>query len=83
MIVEAIREKLEQDPFVPFLIRASSGKTYRVSNPGLVVLLKTRMFVAEPRSDRSATIPYLHVAAVEEFGGSNGNGHRRKPRRNR
>ena len=76
MIHETIREKLEQEPFVPFLIRASSGQAYKVSNPSLVVLMKSKVFVAQPRSDRSATIPYLHIAGVEE----SGNGRARGPR---
>lgn len=81
MIAGAIREKLEQSPFVPFVIRAGSGEGYKVSNPGLVVLMKTRLFVAEPRSDRSATVPYLHVAGVEELGNGESNGHRPTGRR--
>jgi hypothetical protein len=36
--------------------------------------MRTKLFVAEPRSDRSATVPYLHVAGVEEVGNGNGNG---------
>jgi hypothetical protein len=81
MIQETIRDKLEQTPFVPFLIRASSGKAYRVSDPGLVVLMKSKLFIAEARSDRSATIPYLHIAGVEEPG--NGRVRARRPPRRR
>jgi len=76
MIQETIREKLEQTPFAPFYIRASSGQACRVSNPALVVLMKSKLFVAEARSDRYATIPYLHIAGVEETG----NGHARGTR---
>jgi hypothetical protein len=83
MIAETLRDKLAQEPFVPFIIRASSGQAYRVANPELVVLQRTKVFVGEPRSDRSATIPYLHVAAVEELDNGNGNGHKRPRRRNR
>ena len=79
MIHATIREKLEQVPFIPFLIRASSGQAYKVSNPSLVVLMKSKVFVAQPRSDRSATIPYLHIAGLEE----SGNGRARGPRSSR
>jgi len=79
MIQETLRDKLEQMPFVPFLIRASSGQAYKVSDPSLVVLMKSMVFVAEPRSDRSATIPFLLIAGVEESG--NGNSRGRRPRR--
>jgi len=81
MIQETIREKLEQVPFVPFLIRASSGHAYKVTDPSLVVLMKTKVFVAEPRSDRSATVPYLHVAGVEESGNGTSRGVRQRRKR--
>ncbi len=80
MIAETIREKLAQGPFEPFVVRASSGAAYRVSNPDLVVLMRSKVFIAVPNSDRSATVPYLHIAGVEEVG----NGHpRRTPRARR
>lgn len=84
MISETIKEKLAHDPFQPFIIRSSSGEGYRVSSPDMIVLMKTKVFVAEPRSDRAATVSYLHIAAIEELG--NGNGHhggRSRPKRRR
>ncbi len=78
---KTIREKLEQVPFVPFLIRASSGQAYKVFDPSLVVLMKTKVFVAEPRSDRSATVPYLHIAGVEESGNGAPRGGRQRRKR--
>lgn len=81
MIVDTIREKLQQVPFEPFVICASSGVGYKVAAPDLVVLMKTKMFVAEGRSDRSATISYLHIAAVEES--SSGHSRSAGPRRRR
>jgi len=72
MIVETIRDKLAQQPFVPFVVRTSSGHGYKVSNPDLIVLMKSKAFIAEPRSDRAATISYLHITAIEELA----NGHR-------
>ncbi|MCG3129153.1 MAG: hypothetical protein CHACPFDD_04063 [Phycisphaerae bacterium] len=65
MSAESIRELLEREPFHPFRIRASSGMAYDVRNPGLVVLMKSQVLVAEPKSDRYALIPFLHVAGVE------------------
>lgn len=73
MISETIKEKLAQHPFEPFIIRSSSGQGYKVSSPDMIVLMKSKVFVAEPRSDRAATVSYLHIAAIEELG--NGNGH--------
>jgi len=73
VISETIKEKLAQHPFEPFVIRSSSGHGYKVTSPDLIVLMKSKVFVAEPRSDRAATVSYLHIVAIEEPG--NGNGH--------
>lgn len=65
MIASTIRDMLEQEPFQPFLIRASSGRAYPVRDPELVVLMKSSVFIATPNSDHAATLPYLHITAVE------------------
>lgn len=72
MIAETLKETLARQPFEPFVIRASSGQGYKVAGRELVVLMRTKVFVAEPRSDRAATVSYLHIASIEELG----NGHR-------
>lgn len=74
MISETIRERLQTDPFVPFVIRTSSGHGYRVAGPDLAVVMKSKVFIAEPRSDRSATVSYLHITAVEDVEGNRGTG---------
>lgn len=81
MSLDSIRELVARHPFHPFVIRASSGQSYIVADPGLLVLMKTKVFIAEPRSDRAATIPYLHIAAVEETGNGATRRGRRTPRR--
>ncbi|HYE61647.1 MAG TPA: hypothetical protein VD997_06600 [Phycisphaerales bacterium] len=68
MIVDDLRERLEQEPFEPFRVISSSGRAVTVSNPDLVVLMKSAVFIAEPNSDRWAHIPYLHIAALESGG---------------
>lgn len=79
MIVDSIKDKLAQQPFEPFVIRTSGGQGYKVSGPDLVVLMKSKLFVAEPRSDRSATVSYLHIASIEELGnGLAGEPHKRR-----
>lgn len=83
VISETIKEKLARQPFEPFVIRSSSGHGYKVSSPDLIVLMKTKVFVAEPRSDRAATVSYLHIAAIEETGYGHGNGHSKSSRRRR
>ncbi|MCC6358026.1 MAG: hypothetical protein IT450_04730 [Phycisphaerales bacterium] len=80
MTVESIRELLDRSPFHPFRVCASSGAAYDVRNPDLVVVMKSQLLIAEPKSDRYALIPFLHVAGIELI--SNGQSPRsRKPRR--
>lgn len=69
---ENIREKLERQPFEPFRVRVTSGDSYVIRNPDLVVVMKSELFLAEPNSDRHVFVPLLHVAAVESMGGANG-----------
>ena len=82
MISQTLKEKIAQEPFEPFVIRSSSGNGYKVSSPDLIVLMKTKVFVAEPQSDRAATVSYLHIAAIEEPGTGNGR-HAPRPGRKR
>lgn len=77
MTVASIRELVEGDPFHPFRIRASSGATFEVRNPSLVVVMKSQILIAEQKSDKYALIPFLHVAGVEVIG----NGHPSRPDR--
>lgn len=79
MIVSDIKERLAKEPFEPFRIRSSSGEAYEVSSPFLVALMKSKIFIAYPNSDRWAELSYLHVASLESSGnGHSGRGHRRK-----
>ena len=71
-MVDSIRELLVTEPFHPFRIRASSGTAYEVRNPGLVVILKSQVLVAEPNSDRYSLVPFLHVAGVDMIDGRSG-----------
>jgi len=77
MVAKELQELLDQDPFEPFRIRLSSGDVYEIRDPALTVAMRSRLFIAFPRTDRWTFIPFLHIAAVEKLG--NGNGH--KPRR--
>lgn len=77
MILNDIRERLSRDPFEPFLIRSSSGEGYAIANPHLVALMKSKVFIAFPNSDRWTELSYLHVAALESLT----NGHAKRTRR--
>lgn len=39
-----------------------------IRNPGLTVVMRSRLLVADPDSHRYTLIPFLHIAAVETAG---------------
>lgn len=79
VIATTIRDMLTRDPFEPFRIVSSSGEAFIVRDPQTVALMKSEVFIAQPRSDRRTFIPYLHIATVETM--TNGHAPRRSRRR--
>lgn len=74
MIADTIREMLTRDPFEPFRIATSGGESFIIRDPQTVALMKSQVFIAQPRSDRHTYIPLLHVVTVESIA----SGRRRK-----
>ena len=68
MSSEALRKFLDREPFEPFRVGLNSGHAYEVRNPGLTVVMRSRLLIADPDSDRYTLIPFLHIAAVETIG---------------
>lgn len=68
MSSEELREFLEREPFEPIRIRLSTGDVYDIKNPGLTVVMRSRLLVAAPDSDKYTLIPFLHIAAIETAG---------------
>jgi len=68
MGTDELREFLDREPFEPLRVRLSSGDAYEIRNPGLAVVMRSRLLVADPESDRYTLIPFLHIAAVETVG---------------
>ena len=67
---KTIKEMLEREPFDPFTIVMSSGERYDIRNPGLVVPMPNRVFIAMPAenqqpSDQYILCSYLHITAVK------------------
>jgi hypothetical protein len=77
MTADELREFLEREPFEPVRVRLSSGDAYEIRNPGLAVVMRSRLFIASPGTDRWTLIPFLHIAAVKTLA----NGHARRPPR--
>lgn len=75
---ENIRELLNRDPFLPFRLIMTRGKTYEVVGPNSAVLLKSEVFIIFPDGERWAHVPFLHIASIETVSDDRG---RRTPRR--
>lgn len=79
MGTDDLRSLLTRDPFVPFRVRLTRGDHYDIRDPLAAALMKSRLFIALPRSDRSVYVPYLHIAALETL--ENGRGGRTRAHR--
>jgi len=80
---ENIRELLDREPFLPFRLIMTSGKSYEVVSPNSAALLKSEVFVVFPDGERWAHVPFLHIASVETLANGRGrrNGRTRRKRR--
>ena len=76
MTAHELRDILEREPFEPLRVRLTSGDGYDIRNPSLAVVMRNRLFIAFPDSDRWTLIPFLHIAALETL--SDGHAPRRK-----
>ncbi len=65
MIADELRDILDRELFQPSRVRLSIGDAYDVRNPGLALVMRSRLFLAFPNSDRWTLIPFLHIAAIE------------------
>jgi hypothetical protein len=83
MGTDDLRDLLTRDPFEPFRVRHTSGDHYDIRDPLTVALMKSRLFIALPRSDQSAYVPYLHIAALETLANGHGGLSRAKRRKKR
>ena len=72
MTADAIREALDREPFEPFRILVTNGQVYEVRNPHLIALMKSKVFIALPDSEKWAFVSYLHIAAIESLNGHEG-----------
>lgn len=78
---ENIRQMLDREPFLPFRLIMTSGKTYEVASPNSAALLKSEVFVVFPDGERWAHVPFLHIASIETV--TNGRGRRTTRRKRR
>lgn len=79
MRADDLKKQLSRDPFQPFRVRLTSGDHYDIRDPFSAALMRSRLFIALPRSDRSAIVPFLNIATLETLpNGSKGSQGRKK-----
>ncbi len=65
MSAETLRDLLQRRPFEPFIIRMTNGDIYQVKHPELAIVMKTKVILADPETDRSWILSLLHMATIE------------------
>ena len=70
MTVQTFRELLTQQPFKPFRLIMSSGQSYEVRHPEMVLLTRTSILVGIDETEDGVPAEFkicslLHVTAVE------------------
>jgi hypothetical protein len=65
MKIDAIRELIHREPFVPFRIVMTSGKEYDVTNPDLVAFGESQLTLYEARSDRYSILRLNQITSID------------------
>ena len=64
-MTDEVRRLLHAEPFVPFVIRTSDGKQYRVKHPDYVAISpKGGRITVYADEETSTTVSALHMVAV-------------------
>jgi hypothetical protein len=65
-MTDEVRKLIHAEPFVPFLIKTSDGRQYRVKHPDYVAISpKGGRIVVFAGEEASTTLSALHMVAVE------------------
>jgi hypothetical protein len=64
-MVELLRELLHREPFSPFRIMLTCGEGFDVSNPDLVAMGQTVIYVLAPKSDKFAILRLNQIASLQ------------------
>jgi hypothetical protein len=74
---EDIREYVKQEPFQPFRLTLTDGRTYEVHHPELVMVGRSALAIGLPRPgdpepvyDRLVTVSLLHIMQLEALASS-------------
>ena len=65
-MVDEVRRLMHAEPFVPFVVKTSDGKQYRVKHPDYVAISpKGGRITVYADEETSTMISALHIVAVE------------------
>ncbi|MFO0929227.1 MAG: hypothetical protein U0736_19755 [Gemmataceae bacterium] len=75
MSPETLREMLRQQPFVPFRIHTTDGRTFDVRHPEMVLVMSRTVVVGIYDTQKNATFPersetiaLIHIVSLEPLG---------------
>jgi hypothetical protein len=74
MDVNAIREALHRQPFVPFALRLADGRELRVPHRDFVAVSARRVVVINAQDESTSILEPLLIVSLEVAGGSLPNG---------
>ncbi len=60
-----IQDLLDRTPFAPFRLKLSNQENVEVLHPGLVVVMRREVFIANPARDGFKIVSLMHVVGVE------------------
>lgn len=63
-MLEQIRQRLREMPFLPFEVRCSSGDVFRVEHPENAAVVAHSVTIALPDGQNSITLSPLHIVGV-------------------
>lgn len=69
MNINVIKEALKNEPFIPFALNTSDGKTFTVNHPELAIMTKQGLVIAQPDPhgglpEYPSTVSYMHVTSL-------------------
>ena len=62
---DVIREWLARRPFEPFLVKFSNGDSYEIRHPENVIVMKSRIIVGYPETERVVHCGLIRVNSIE------------------
>lgn len=62
---ETILELLRRRPFEPLTVYLTNGDSFQVRYPDQAIVVKTRMVIGDPETDRIQICALLHIARIE------------------